>query len=226
MTVEREFIDMPARIARLPRDERGFPVPAFVEWIDGKPDFRVMSTKHFARAINQNRCWLCDGQLGRHKAFVTGPMCAVNRINSEPPSHYECAKFAARNCPFLTRPLAKRNERDMPEHGEQAGLPIDRNPGVVAIWITETYKPFKPHAGNAGWLIQLGAPSRVEFWAQGRPAKRVEVELSVSTGLPFLRDTAAKHDGPEGMQELERQVKVFERLLDQVFIDKGTGTMQ
>jgi hypothetical protein len=213
---ERTFIDMPARIAKLPRDERGFPVPSFVEWIDGKPDFRVISAKHMSRAVNQNRCWLCDGMLGRYKAFVVGPMCAVNRINSEPPSHYECARFAARNCPFLTRPLAKRNERDLPARREAAGLPIDRNPGCCAIWITRTYKPFRPHAGNDGLLFRLGPPDRVEFWCQGRPATRAEVEESVRTGLPFLMDTATRYDGPEGIAELVRQVAVFEAILDDV----------
>ena len=51
---------MPQRVARLSKDERGYPVPAFVQWIkDGKPalrgggsepDFRIIRDDFRARA--------------------------------------------------------------------------------------------------------------------------------------------------------------------------------
>lgn len=100
---EPRFKDLPPRIAKLPTDERGYPVPYFVEWIDGKPDFRVMSSKNLARAVKYRRCWICGEELGRFLCFTIGPMCGVNRISSEPPSHYDCARFAVSACPFLTR---------------------------------------------------------------------------------------------------------------------------
>jgi hypothetical protein len=211
---ERAFIEMPDRIAHLPRDERGFPVPRFVEWIDGKPDFRVVSPRYMEACVRHDNCWLCGGRLGRNKAFVIGPMCGINRINSEPPCHYECARFAARNCPFLTRPLARRNERDLPEEARQAaGIPIARNPGCCLIWVTPFYRPFKSGHGNSGVLFELGAPERIEFWAQGRPATRAEVDESVDTGLPALA-AVAHLDGPKGEAVLGRQVKAFTKLLD------------
>lgn len=215
---ERTLIDLPSRMAGLPRDERGYPVPKFVEWFDGKPDFRVVDSRHMIACVRSDLCWLCGNKLGRYKAFVLGPMCAVNRINSEPPSHYECARFAVRNCPFLTKPMAKRNKRDLPDdHHEAAGLPIDRNPGCCAIWVTGTYKPFKPQAGGSGVLFSVGPPDRVEFWAQGRPATRAEVEASLNGGLPLLEQTARRCDGPEGERALAEQVAVFRRLLDAAY---------
>ena len=206
------FVNMPDRIAHLPRDHRGFPVPKFVAWIDGAPDFRCIEPAYLVDAVKHNRCWLCGGQLGRHLVFVIGPMCAVNRINSEPPCHYDCAKFAATNCPFLIRPKMRRNEADLPEvHVKAAGEPLKRNPGCCCLWITDSYKPFKPDRGNGGWLFHLGKPSRLEFYAEGRAATREEVVESVRTGLPLLQD---ERDGPDGARALQRAVDTFTKLLN------------
>jgi hypothetical protein len=68
---------MPARFARLPVDERGYPVPKFVERIDGKPDFRCVDGRWLTKTVQQKPCWLCGEKLGRHFAFVVGPMCAI-----------------------------------------------------------------------------------------------------------------------------------------------------
>ncbi len=46
-----DLSDIPRRMRRLTLDEAGRPVPRFVQWIDGKPDFRVMSHEHMAAAI-------------------------------------------------------------------------------------------------------------------------------------------------------------------------------
>ena len=51
MIPELAAVPMPARIARLPRDDRGYPVPAFVPWQDGKPYFPAASTPYMALAI-------------------------------------------------------------------------------------------------------------------------------------------------------------------------------
>src|SRR5262245_17927108 len=105
-------IPLPARMARLPISPAGYPVPWFVATIKGEPDFRVIGPDKIARAVRADLCWLCGQTLGRFKAFVGGPMCAVNRTSAEPPSHRECAEYAVRACPFLTRPRMRRNEKD------------------------------------------------------------------------------------------------------------------
>lgn len=229
--MKRHFVDMPDSFARLPVDARGFPVPKFVQWFDGttatepgvgQPDFRVIDSRHMKLCVERDVCWLCGGKLGRYKAFVTGPMCAVNRINSEPPSHYVCSRFAARNCPFLTRPMAKRNDRDLPVERTAVGIPIDRNPGLCCIWVTAFYKPFRPHAGGKGTMFRLGPPDRVEFWCEGRPATRWEVEESVGSGLPILLETATRYDGPEGIKELQRLTYEFNKLLDATLPKEAT----
>src|SRR6266403_5903520 len=106
---------LPARMKQLPLDHRGYPVPYFVSYIDGVPDFRAADINKLRRAVKEQRCWLCGDHLGVHRTFVIGPMCCVNLVSSEPPCHLECAKYAAEACPFLLHPNSVRREANMPE---------------------------------------------------------------------------------------------------------------
>ena len=69
----------PDRIKRLPVDHRGFPVPYFVVWIDGKPDFRLVMPGRLGECFKNKICWICGEPLGRFLAFAIGPMCVFNR---------------------------------------------------------------------------------------------------------------------------------------------------
>jgi hypothetical protein len=212
---------MPDRIRRLPISPQGFPVPFFVQWFDdggpcptgaGTPDFRVVDPRKMRRAVDNHFCWVCGGPMGVFKCFVIGPMCAINRVISEPPSHRDCAIYAARVCPFLANPRTRRNERDLYAAdgtlrgglGEPAGLHLDRNPGAVCAWITKSYRPFRPQAGNAGLLFSLGSPVEVLWFAQGRRATREEVMASIDGGYPTLEDFA-RQDGAAALTALARQ---------------------
>jgi hypothetical protein len=183
-------------------EERGYPVPWFVEWIDGKPDFRVIDSDKWTQAIRFGNCWLCGQPTGKFKTFVIGPMCAVNRVTSEPPCHLDCAQFAAMACPFMILPRAKRREANLPEHGKAAGFHLDRNPGATCLWTTTTYKPFRTNEGVAGVLIALGDPAAVEWYSQGARCSREPVIESIDSGLHFLWDMA-KAEGIEAQVKLE-----------------------
>lgn len=208
----RSFIGpVPESIRRLPKDKRGYPVPRFVAWLDGEPDFRMIAPGWLPQCVEKNLCWICGCKLGARKWFVIGPMCAINRVTSEPPSHRQCSEFAARNCPFLAHPLAKRNERNMPEHKFIPGVHLDRNPGVSCVWETRTYTPFRPAGG--GLLFQVGDADTATFYREGRLATKMEVLDSVEGGLPFLVH-AAQLDGPEAVRAMLQDVGTFRRLLD------------
>lgn len=193
---------LPARIAKLPRDHRGFPIPWFVaELDDGSRDFRVADARKAVKAFRNNLCWVCGEPLGRFKVFVIGPMCVVNRVTAEPPCHHDCATFSAMACPFLIRPRMRRNENDLPEgHTEPAGQFIKRNPGVSCVYITRDYKLFNAMGG--GSLVKLGAPVHTEWFAEGKPASRDEVLASIDSGYPLLVEMATR-DGNEALAELE-----------------------
>lgn len=192
---------MPSRIAKLPRDSRGYPVPRFVSWHDGKPDFRMADSRYLEHCLRARTCWLCGELLGRYLAFVIGPMCAVNRTTTEPPCHRECAEYAVQACPFLCFPQRIRDKHGLPAvRRAPPGTMIERNPGAALIWITLGYTLERDRNGRPG-LITLGDPVSRSWWCRGRPATRAEVEASIESGLPSLQRLAAL-DGPEGMADL------------------------
>lgn len=192
-------IDMPPQIADLPRSRQGYPVPWFVAHIDGDPDFRAIRPDGVNIATRHALCWLCGHELGMTATYVAGPMCGINRTSAEPPSHHRCADYAAQACPFLARPHAVR--RGAPEGADPAaGVMLDRNPGVAMLWRC----PQVPHPfddGRGGTLFRLPNPIRVDWICKGRPATFMEVDLSIQTGLPALREAAAQ-DGPGALAHL------------------------
>lgn len=213
---------LPVRMHRLPLDHRGFPVPWFVQWFEGTkptepgvgaPDFRVVDERKLGIALKQRRCWICGDKLGVHLAFTIGPMCALNRVTSEPPAHLECAEFAVKACPFLSKPRMRRNEKDLPEMGKPAaGFHLDRNPGAACIWVTKSFKPFRPHAGAPGLLFTIGEPERVLWFAEAREATRDEVMASIDSGYPLL-EQIARDEGADAVKVLEKQRAVAMKFL-------------
>jgi hypothetical protein len=186
---------------RLSISDEGYPVPYFVAYRDGKPDFRCMDHEKMVIAVRHKRCWMCGQPLGKHLTFAIGPMCAVNRNIAEPPSHLACLEYGVKACPFLTQPRMRRNEKDLPEDGHIAGIGIKRNPGVTLLWTTLKYRVWR--APNGGALFELGDPEHVEYFAEGRKATREEIIESMESGLPLLMEEA-EQEGAEAIAELMR----------------------
>jgi hypothetical protein len=194
-------LELPDRMRRLSISDEGYPVPWFVAYRDGKPDFRCMDGDKMGIAVRHKRCWMCGQPLGKHLTFAIGPMCAVNRNISEPPSHLACLEYGVKACPFLTQPRMRRNEKDLPADGHVAGIGLKRNPGVTVLWTTLSYRVWKPRGG--GVLFELGDPEHVEYYAEGRKATRAEIIESMESGLPGLLEPA-EYEGAEAIAELMR----------------------
>lgn len=213
-----DIAEPPRFMQKLPIDKRGYPVPWFVDWVNGEPEFRAMDPRKFRAAINDRLCWTCGSGLFGEEVFVIGPMCAVNRISSEPPSHRECALYAAMNCPFLSKPqMHRRKDEEIDAIKKPSpGVMIERNPGVTLLWYTRRHALLtvrnRPGAAD-GILFQIGRPFKTEWYCRGRAATREEVMQSFESGLPILREQAETHDGPEGMAFLETQITEARRLI-------------
>jgi hypothetical protein len=198
---------MPGRVALLPRNKAGYPVPWFAAIIDGQPDFRIIRHGGIQIALKRGLCWVCGVPFLRQedRAFVIGPMCAVNRVSAEPPSHRDCAIYSATHCPFLAVPQMRRRDRHMPaDRVEPAGKAILRNPGVALAWVTgyRSWSTFDD--GNGGMLFDVGEPREALWFARGREATRAEVLASIDSGLPILREQA-QAQSQHAVAELERQ---------------------
>jgi hypothetical protein len=192
--------EMPPSIAKLPRDDRGYPCPWFISWIDGKPEFRAMDGAKLRLAIRDKLCWVCGERLEpKTMTFVIGPMCSVNKISAEPPSHRVCAEFSAKGCPFLSKPKAVRRLAGLPECAENpAGVMIERNPGVTCLWHCGGYEIIQH---GTGILFRIANPSQVHWYCEGRLATRAEIMESIETGLPLLQKMA-ESQGADAIREL------------------------
>jgi hypothetical protein len=198
-----ELPEAPPAIRRLPVDARGFPVPFFVAWLDGKPDHRIVEPIKLMRCVREGLCWICGQKLTRPAVCVIGPMCGVNHVSSEPPSHEACARFAVQGCPFMSRPNMRRREAGLPP--ELVAAPgVMHNPGLSLLWWTERVEVFKAAGPRSHRrLFDIGDPLRVEWWTEGRLATRDEAEAALAVGLPKLMAQAGG-DAAE-IAQLDRQ---------------------
>jgi hypothetical protein len=100
-----DSVPVPPRLQRRPTDSRGYPIP-YTVLIDetGKPDFRVTDVHAWAMAVRLRFCALCGQPMGRHLAFVGGPLSHDSRYFTDLPMHRDCAEYALQVCPFLAAP--------------------------------------------------------------------------------------------------------------------------
>jgi hypothetical protein len=99
-------VPVPAKMAKLPRDRRGYPIPdsAFIR-PDGTPDFTTVDHAKWITAAKFRRCGICGNTMHGRVWFVGGPACEANRLFFDHPMHEECAKYALQVCPFLALPV-------------------------------------------------------------------------------------------------------------------------
>lgn len=204
-----DIVPMPARIARLPRNQVGYPIPWFVADLpDGTRDFRIASADKKIHATRARLCWVCGDRLGQFVAFTIGPMCAVNRISGEPPSHRDCAVYSATVCPFLSTPSMRRRPTGTTGTIPAAGQMIERNPGVALVWVTRDYEWFRPEMGHDGLLYNLGDPTDTLWLREGRTATRDEILAAVDSGMPLLHEACQHDDDPAAsLADLEQQLQ-------------------
>lgn len=174
-------IPIPDRMKNLPISDRGFPLPWFVPWHDGKPEPHLADPDKFRRAHQYRLCWCCGHPMTRHLAFVLGPMCAISRISGDPACHKECAEYAIKACPFLVNPRTRRNPNGPVDYKSPDMNP--RNPGIGMVWVTHTYDVYEG-------VFRIGQPVSVSFWREGRAATRGEVIEALDIALPLLREDA------------------------------------
>ena len=190
----------------LPLNKQGYPIPYFVAYVGGEPDFRLMDPAKFKAALKFSKCWLCGQPLGSKASFVVGPMCLTNNLSAEPPSHDTCARYAIEVCPFLTRPKAKRREAGMPdERNEPAGIMVKHNPGVVVLFASRNWNSFRPDAKKLP-LVKMGDPISPPLWfTEGRPATYDEALKGFEESIRTVREQA-KAEGKDAENEAEVEI--------------------
>ena len=188
----------------LPLDDRGIPVPWFVDWFSGKPDFRVVDGRKLIEGWKRDLCWIFGKQLFAFRAWIVGPVSAINRCTGEPPAHPECARIALMHCPFLSNPDMKRNRAALPARHSGGGELVEGNSGLSSAWITKGRGGELFNPGN-GPLFRLFEPHRVEWFYNGAFATDEAVHVEFELAARRLRDLD-RHYGPAALQNLETRI--------------------
>lgn len=123
----RPLSNIPSRLEKRPRDQRGLPIPYSVKMIDGVPDFRVTEPRRWRICIDHRKCQLCGLHVKHSLWFVGGPACAQHRLFQDPGMHRKCAEFALRVCPFLSMRSGYSDLEKRPPPAGMAQIPGTEN---------------------------------------------------------------------------------------------------
>lgn len=170
-----KILPPPVALQFMPKDHRGYVVPFFVEWINGKPDFRVIDGRKMRRCVLENLEYAC-----RVCPFLTMPK-ALRREAGLPADMLQPAGVGLGRNPGVMLLWITRDRLQK--------IQVRPEPGDRAI--------------RGGVLFYVGDPIEVRWFSQGREASRAEVLDSIESGLPSLREPA-QAQGPEAVAALDR----------------------
>lgn len=197
---------IPSELAHLKRDKRGYPIPFFVTYKNGEPQFQIVSVEKVITCVDKKICPICGKKLYKDGSYVvSGPMGLHNRITSDAPMHRVCAEFSIKACPHLYYEKAKR--RAINEETAATLLPNDHmaqeKPDELFLAKVSNKFSLMPTPSNAV-VIKYTLIS----WQRYR-YKEGFLEIDQSEGS---RGGATFHLTPE--KEAERQSKGAEALLN------------
>lgn len=191
-------ITIPTHLRGRPR-HNGYVVPFFVSWFIGdqmvnenepgaKPSFPTIDMGRLLTCRKHSRCWICGNKLAAFKTFVFGPASALARMSYEPPSHRDCARYAAKVCPFIINPKHKHvTERAKPYHMKEGESVLPEvsphHPGIVALYTVKSYTFKMQDRARGIGIFELPEPENVEFYIEGRRATVVEVVNGVRSAI-------------------------------------------
>lgn len=156
-----------------------------------------MHPQRMVWALKRRLCWICGQPMGRHIAFIGGPLAVAQRQFSDPASHRDCGEYALTVCPFLASPMTERRNDAMPAHAILPGPHVAANPGVFGLLLTGDYL-FRD------LIIHAGEAREVHWYTEGRRANRSEVEAAI--------ESARRRDEVQRYPHRDRIVSLLDKL--------------
>lgn len=185
---------MPPRIAALPRDARGFPVPWNILWVNGVPNFAINDSMKHIQAVTGCLCPICGESLGKWKWFVGGPKSAFdpNGWYIDLPGHVECIEYALQVCPYLSvrnyhreTPLIERVK--IPEGHEVLDETQDPTRPLLFVMVATAMVEIMPRIGQLPVVRPRKPWLGIKFWRHGQELSREEGEALARQIVPDLK---------------------------------------
>jgi hypothetical protein len=157
--------EIPKELLHLPVDERGYVIPFFVTYVDGKPDFRLLDIRKQNKCITKRLCPVCGRKLPKDSMFFIGGIKTfTNRVCTDPGMHRVCAEYSLMTCPHMYLEKAQRREKGL--EGLQVINTKLLDPGKPQqIYLIKASKYKKiPHPYSAGGSLIRFAPISAEIY--------------------------------------------------------------
>lgn len=171
-------VPIPDLMRHLPRDKRGYPIPANVQIDpDGTPHFALNPEEIRQKLFKEDRCSICGGKLLRGRWMIGGPASAFHPDGAyqDPPVHHECGHYALQVCPYLampsyTKPVSTKTmaNRDVPSVSIVIDPTLIKNrpdPFVMVMYVGQTFSYDFP--GHVRTIRPKRPYRRCEFWSNG-----------------------------------------------------------
>lgn len=136
-------MNMPDRVAKLPRDPRGYPIFKMITYPDGSYNFVGQSADAVLECVKDRLCAICGEELGPIVAFL-GPekIFDLHHKNvSDPPMHRECLEYAIQVCPYILRGGWDRKNEKQGWQGVKGTLG-NTKPGKLVMVVVDEYAVF------------------------------------------------------------------------------------
>jgi hypothetical protein len=191
-------VPMPAGVAKLPRDPRGYPIFFSVQSDTERPsNHKILNPKRRIICASERRCNVCGEKLGYWLAFLGGPMCVDQRAFADAPMHPECAEYSLRVCPFLATDLQYSD----PEIMRRAYSTTEDKyasrvkPKYVVLYLTRGYEYRFLSADGSMMTFRPAAPKHVVYWRAGEALPGVPEDLQevLAKGRAAAKEMAARY---------------------------------
>lgn len=172
-------VPIPARMAHLPLDPRGYPI-FYVAWRgpDGKPAFTINDTRKNQRCMRDGVCPICGGQLYGAAWLCGGPRSAFDEhgVYNDPPMHRECLHYALQVCPYLAAPrYAGSIAEKQAKSGVFADTTMIRDRPDVFVCIRTRIKMVPDPAMPGNFFAHpRRPPTDIEYWKHGQQLSEAE----------------------------------------------------
>lgn len=127
----RQLPEPPAWIADLPKDHRGFHVPAEAGWEEGAPLINLVATDRKVALAHQRRCAVCghDMPSGQpfYRAFSQADAAHMRQFERERshdlsgPLHLSCILYSGMVCPYLRERNSRLGKASLVSPGARRG---------------------------------------------------------------------------------------------------------